>query len=107
MVIRQLFSIIPGGVFVEFPVISGGEFVGVISKCVVSGSENARVKNMIAGGDTSGGDPSKKKATHSTTVPLYCGSAGMVRVDTMLPSSFTEPGLMSGNRPLGEPFTSQ
>ena len=40
---------------------------------------------MVAGGDTSltGGDPSMKKATHSTTVPLYYGSAGMVRVYTV------------------------
>ena len=62
---------------------------------------------MIAAGDTSGGDPLKKIATHSTTVPLYCGSAGMVRVLTTLPSSFTEPDLMSGNRPTDDPFTLQ
>ena len=65
------------------------------------------MKNMVAGGDTSGRDPSKKTATHSTTVPLYCGSAGMVRVLTIVPLSLTDPGLMSGNRPLGEPFTLQ
>ena len=69
--------------------------------------ESVGVKNMVAGGVTSGGDPSRKKATHTTTVPLYCGSAGMVRVDTMLPFSFTEPGVMSGNCPTNEPFTLQ
>ena len=78
-----------------------------ISKCVVSSGETARVKNMVAAGDTSGRDPSRKTATHSTTVSLYCGSAGMVRVLTMVPSSFKEPGLMSGNRPTGDPFTLQ
>ena len=67
------------------------------------------MKKMVAAGDisNSGGDPSKKTATHSTTVPLYCGSAGMVRVSTMIPLSLTEPDLMSGNCPLGEPFTLQ
>ena len=93
----QLFSVIPGGIFVE-----------VISKCVVSCDETARVKNnMVAAGDTSVGDPSKKTATHTTTVPLYCGSAGMVRVSTIVPLSFTEPDLISGNCSSGKPFTLQ
>ena len=86
-----------------------GVFIGVISKYVVSSGETARVKRIVAAGDTSnsGRDPLKKTATHSTTVPLYCGSAGMVRVYTMVPSSFTDSDLMSGNRPAGEPFTLQ
>ena len=67
---------------------------------MVSGSETVRVKNMVAGGDTSFGDLSKKKATHSTTVPLYCGSAGMVRVYTMVPLSLMEPDLISGSCPI-------
>ena len=74
---------------------------------IVPGSESVGVNNMIAGGDTSVGDPLRKTATHSTTVPLYCGSAGIVRVSTLLPSSFTEPGLMSGNCPTDDPFTLQ
>ena len=74
---------------------------------MVPGKESLGVKNMVAGGDTSVGDPSMKTATHSTTVPLYCGSAGMVRVSTLLPSSLMEPCLMSGNCPIGNPFTSQ
>ena len=84
-----------------------GVFIGVISKCVVSDGETARVKKMVAAGDTSGRDPSRKTATHSTTVPLYCDSAGMVRVCTMLPSSFTEPDLMSGNCLTAKLFTLQ
>ena len=70
-----------------------GEFVGV--------------KNTVAAGVTSFGDPSKKTATHSTTVPLYCGSDGMVSVCTMLPLSLTEPDLMSGNCPTDKLFTFQ
>ena len=101
------FSIIPGGVFVGLLVIPGGVFVGVISKCVVSGSETVGVKNMVAGGDTSGRDPFNRTATHSTTVPLYCGSAGMVRVYTMIPFSFTKPGMMLENCPTDDPFTIQ
>ena len=66
---------------------------------IIPGKESVGVNNMVAAGDTSGRDPSKKTATHSTTVPLYCGSAGMVRVCTMLLLSFTEPDLMSGNCP--------
>ena len=62
---------------------------------------------IVASGVTSDGDPLKKAATHSTLVPLYCCSAGMVSVYTMLPLSFTEPGLMSGNCPTDEPFTLQ
>ncbi len=88
-------------------VIPGGVFVGVISKCVVSGSEYVGVKNMVAAGVTSVGDPSKKIATHTTTVPLYCDSAGMVRVYTMIPLSSIEPDLMSGSCPIGVPFTLQ
>ena len=61
---------------------------------------------MVAAGVVSR-DPLKRIATHSTTVPLYCGSAGMVRVYTVLPSSLTEPDLMSGNRPTDDPFTLQ
>ena len=84
-------------------------FVGVISKCVVSaGSETVGVNNnnMVAAGVVSR-DPLKRIATHSTTVPLYCGSAGMVRVYTVLPSSLIEPDLMLGNRPTDDPFTLQ
>ncbi len=90
-------------------VIPGGVFVGVISRWVVPGKESVGVKSMVAAGVTSGRDPSRKKATHSTTVPLYCGSAGMVRVYTMLPLSLIEPDLMSGNCPFvsGKPFTLQ
>ena len=62
---------------------------------------------MVAAGVTSVGVPSKKTATHSTTVPLYCGSAGTVSVCTILPFSLTEPDLMSGKSPDGEPFTLQ
>ena len=63
---------------------------------------------MVAAGVTSVGvTPSKKTATHTTSVPLYCGSAGTVRVYTILPLSFTEPELMSGKAPDGEPFTVQ
>ena len=58
------FSIIPGGVFVGISIIPGGVFVEIVSKCVVTGSESVGVKNMVAAGDTSGGDPSKKTATH-------------------------------------------
>ena len=65
------------------------------------------VNNMVAAGDISVGDPSKKTATHSTTVPLYRGSAGMVRVCTLLPLSLTEPDLMSGNCPIDKLFTLQ
>ena len=93
---------VPGGVLVGISVIPG---VGVVSKCVVK--ESVGMKNMVAGGDTSGGDPSMKKATHSTTVPLYCGSAGMVRMSTMVPFSLTEPDLMLRNCPLDKPFTLQ
>ena len=100
-------SIIPGGALVGFSVIPGGVFVGVISKYVASGSEIVGVKNMVAGGDTSVGDPSKKIATHSTTVPLYCGWAGMVRVYTMLPFSLTKSVLISENCLTVKPFTLQ
>ena len=62
---------------------------------------------MVAAGVTSVGDPSKKTAQHSTTVPLYCGSAGTVRVCTILPFSLTEPDLMLGKSLDGEPFTVQ
>ena len=72
-----------------------GRFVGVYKNI------------MVAAGVTSVGDPSKKTATHSTTVPLYCGSAGTVRVCTILPFSLTEPDLMSGKSLVGEPFTLQ
>ena len=64
-------------------------------------------KIMVATGVTSVGDPSVKTARHSTTVPLYCGSAGMVSVYTLLPFSLTEPDMMSGNSPNGELFTLQ
>ena len=74
---------------------------------IIPGKESVGVNNMVAAGDTSGRDPSKKTATHSTTVPLYCGSAGMVRVYTVLPSSLIEPDLMLGNRPTDDPFTLQ
>ena len=71
-----------------------GEFVGV--------------NNMVATGVTSVGvSPSRKTARHTTSVPLYCGSARMVSVCTMLPISLTEPDLMSGKSPDGEPFTVQ
>ena len=101
-------SVIPGGALVGFSVIPGSVFVGVISKYVASGSEIVGVKNMVAGGDTSVGDDSPKKiATHSTTVPLYCGSAGMVRVYTMLPFSLTKSVLISENCLTVKPFTLQ
>ena len=60
---------------------------------------------MVAAGVLSVGVPSKKTATHSTIVPLYRGSAGMVNVCTTLPLSLTEPDLMSGSSPGDEPFT--
>ena len=62
---------------------------------------------MEAAGVTSFGFPSKKTATHSTTVPLYCGWDGTVRVYTMLPLSLTKLDLMLGNSPTGDPFTLQ
>ena len=62
---------------------------------------------MVAAGVLSVGDPSRKIARHTTTVPLYCGSAGMVSVYTMLPFSLIEPELMSGNCLTGKPFTIQ
>ena len=62
---------------------------------------------MVAAGVLSVGDPSRKIARHSTTVPLYCGSAGMVSVYTVLPLSLIEPDLMSENRSTSEPFTLQ
>ena len=62
---------------------------------------------MVAAGVASVGDQSRKTATHTTSVPLYCGSAGTVRVCTMLPLSLTEPDPMSGKSLDGEPFTVQ
>ena len=62
---------------------------------------------MAAGVASAGVTPSRKTAAHTTPVPLYCGSAGMVSVYTMLPLSLTKPDLMSGKSPDGEPFTLQ
>ena len=62
---------------------------------------------MVAAGVTSVGDPSKKTARHSTSVPSYCGSDGMVSVYTMLPLSLIKPDLMLGNCPTDEPFNLQ
>ena len=45
------------------------------------------IKNInITGGVVSEGDPSMKTATQTTSVPLYTGMAGMVRVSTNVPS---------------------
>ena len=74
---------------------------------MVGGLVGAYKNIMVAAGVTSIGVPSKKTATHSTSVPLYCGSAGMVSVCTMLSFSLTEPDLMSGKLLAGEPFTLQ
>ena len=50
----------------------------------------------ITGGVLSEGDPSVKTATQTTSVPLYTGMAGMVRVSTNIPSlSLIEPALIS------------
>ena len=62
---------------------------------------------MVAAAVLSVGDPSIKIARYSTTVPLYCGSARIVSVYTLLPFSMIEPSLMWGNSPSGEPFTFQ
>ena len=40
----------------------------------------------ITGGVLSVGDPSMKVARQTTSVPLYTGMAGMVRVSTNVPS---------------------
>ena len=85
----------------ELAIVLAGELA------VVTVGEFVRVKIMVAAGVTLVGVPSTKKARHSTTVPLYCSSAGMVSVYTMLPLSLTEPALMSGNCPSGELFTLQ
>ena len=45
------------------------------------------MKNInVTGGVVSEGDPSMKTATQTTSVPLYTGMAGMVRVSTNVPS---------------------
>ena len=85
----------------EFTIVLAGELaVVMVGKVVI-------VNIMVAAGVTSVRDPSVKTARHSTTVPLYCGSAGMVSVSTLPPFSMIEPELMSGNSPSGEPFTLQ
>ena len=68
------------------------------------------IPNSIAGSVCSSGDPSTKKATHTTSVPLYSGRAVIVRVLTRLPlTSRVVPGVMSrgGSCPNSEPFTLQ
>ena len=55
----------------------------------------------------SGGDPFRKYASHTISVPSYSDMAGMVRVLTKLPLSMVEPIVMSGNCPDGKPLTSQ
>ena len=86
----------------EFAVVRAGELAVVMGDEFVSD-----VNSMVAAGVTSVGDPSRKAATHSTTVPLYCSSAGMISVSTNLPFSLTVVDLMSGNCLTGEPFTLQ
>ena len=63
------------------------------------------MNTTIAGDDDLGGDPSKKSATHTTSVPLYSDMAGMVSVYTRVPVSVIEPVVMSGNCPTDDPFT--
>ena len=51
----------------------------------------------ITAGDRTGCESSKKVATHSTLVWLYCGRATILRVFTrLLFSSFIVLGVMSG-----------
>ena len=62
----------------------------------------------ITGGVASVGDPSRKTATHITTVPLYSDLAGIVNVYTSIfPLPEVEPVAMSGNCPIDDPFTVQ
>ena len=49
------------------------------------------VNIMIAAGVLSVGvSPSRKTARHTTTVPLYCDSAGMVSVSILLPCTLID-----------------
>ena len=62
----------------------------------------------VAGGAVSVGDPPTKTGTHSITLPMYSDLVGIVSVcTTVLAFVGIEPGLMSGNHPMGVPFTSQ
>ena len=67
------------------------------------------MKNInVTVGVVSVGDPSKKVARQTTSVPLYTGMAGMVRVFTNVPSlSPIESALTSRYRLLGVPLMSQ
>ena len=67
------------------------------------------MKNInITGGVLSEGDPSVKIATQTTSVPLYTGMAGMVRVFTNVPSlSLIELTMTSEYRELRLPLISQ
>ena len=55
------------------------------------------------------GDPLKKFARHTTSVPdpLYSDLTGMDSVLTIVPFSLIEPTVMSKNCPAGDPFTLQ
>ena len=67
------------------------------------------IVNVVVG-VTSVRYPSKKSATHTTTVPLYSDLAGMVTTNTGLkrvPVSMTELVVMSGKNPTAVPFTLQ
>ena len=62
----------------------------------------------ITGVVLSKGDPSKKVARQTTSVPLYTGMAGMVRVSTNVPPpSLIEPALTSEYRVLRVPLINQ
>ena len=62
----------------------------------------------VTGTVLSEGDPSKKVARQTTSVPLYTGMAGMVRESTNVPSlSLIELALTSEYRLLKVPLISQ
>ena len=72
-------EVIPDTVLGEFAVVLAGTLI------VMSVGEFVVVNDiiMVAIGDLSVGDPFRKRARHTTSVPLYCSSAGMVSVYAM------------------------
>ena len=74
-------GVIPDIMAGKFAVVQAGELAFVMGGEFVSD-----VNSMVAAGVTSVGvSPSRKRARHSTTVPLYCSSAGMISESTKLP----------------------
>ena len=53
------------------------------------------------------GNPSKRFARHTTSVPLYSDLTGMDGVFTVVPFSLIEPTVMSKYCPAGDPLTLQ